>query len=145
MNPKGPLPQGGGPFAWRATFGWPLIQLPCRAEHGSAVTMKRIALFAPVLMLALSGCLAKTAVDVVTAPVRVGAKAVDWATTSQSEADEKRGREIRRREEQAGKLQRSYERHRRQCEQGDEAACRTARSEYDQLQALLPSLPYERR
>lgn len=57
----------------------------------------------------LSGCIAKTAVDVATAPVKVGSKAVDLATTSQSEADEKRGREIRQREERLGKLQRRYE------------------------------------
>ena len=53
----------------------------------------------------LSGCLG-TVADVVTAPVKVAGKAVDLATTSQSEADEKRGREIRRREERLGKLER---------------------------------------
>jgi len=103
------------------------------------------ALLAPVSMLALSGCLARTAVDVVTAPVRVASKTVDWATTSQSEADEKRGRNIRRREEQLGKLQRSYDKHHRQCSDGDRAACDTARSEYAQIQTLMPSVPYEPR
>ena len=49
---------------------------------------------------ALSGCLAKTALDVATAPVRVASKAVDMATTSQSEADEKRGRELRKQDEE---------------------------------------------
>src|SRR5206468_1158051 len=38
------------------------------------------------LPLALSGCLAKTAVDVVTLPVRVVSAGVDAVTTSQSEA-----------------------------------------------------------
>jgi hypothetical protein len=103
------------------------------------------ALLAPAAMLALSGCLAKTALDVVTAPVRVASKTVDWATTSQSEADQTRGREIRRREEQLGKLQRSYDKHRRQCENGDQAACQTARSEYATIQNLMPGVPYERR
>ena len=56
--------------------------------------------------IALQGCLAKTAVDVVTLPVKVAGSAVDVATTSQSEADQKRGREIRQREERLGKLQR---------------------------------------
>ena len=54
----------------------------------------------------LSGCvgsLAKTAVDVVTLPVRVASAGVDAVTTSQSEADEKRGREIRKQEEERGK------------------------------------------
>ena len=46
----------------------------------------------------LPGCLAKAVVDVATAPVKAVSKGVDLATTSQSEADEKRGREIRRRE-----------------------------------------------
>lgn len=47
----------------------------------------------------LSGCIAQTAVDIVTLPVKVASKTVDVLTTSQSEADEKRGREIRKREE----------------------------------------------
>jgi hypothetical protein len=64
-------------------------------------------LLLPVLPLALSGCVvasvASTAVDVVTLPVKVVSKGVDAATTSQSEADQKRGRELRKAEEQAGK------------------------------------------
>jgi hypothetical protein len=64
-------------------------------------------LFLPVLPLALSGCVvaqvADTAVDVVTLPVKVVSAGVDAATTSQSEADEKRGREIRKAEQKAGK------------------------------------------
>ncbi len=58
-------------------------------------------------MPALSGCVvasvADAAVDIVTLPVDVAAKGVDLATTSQSEADEKRGREIRKAEERTGK------------------------------------------
>ncbi len=48
-------------------------------------------------LLALSGCytVAKTAVDVATLPVKAVSKGVDLATTSQSEADEKRGRDMR--------------------------------------------------
>ena len=60
-----------------------------------------------LLPLALSGCIigtvAKTAVDVVTLPVRVVSAGVDAATTSQAEADQKRGREIRKAEEAQGK------------------------------------------
>ena len=66
--------------------------------------MKRIVLFFPLL---LSGCVvetvAKTAVDVVTIPVKVVSAGVDAVTTSQKEADEKRGREIRKQEEERGK------------------------------------------
>lgn len=62
----------------------------------------------PVLLIpALSGCVvgtvAKTAVDVATLPVKVVSAGVDAATTSQSEADEKRGREIRKEEERRGR------------------------------------------
>ena len=67
--------------------------------------MKRILLFAPLLPLltACVGTIAKTAVDVVTLPVKAASAGVDAVTTSQSEADEKRGREIRKEEERRGK------------------------------------------
>jgi len=54
----------------------------------------------------LSGCvgtIAKTAVDVVTLPVKVASAGVDAVTTSQSEADEKRGRQLRKEEEERGR------------------------------------------
>ena len=54
---------------------------------------------AAVLPLLTGGCLAKTAVDVVTLPVKAGSKAVDWTTTSQSEADRNYGRKMRKQEE----------------------------------------------
>ena len=60
-----------------------------------------------LLPLALSGCsvgtVASTAVDVVTLPVKAVSAGVDAATTSQAEADQKRGREMRKAEEQRGK------------------------------------------
>ena len=96
------------------------------------------------LFLTLPGCIAKTALDVATAPVRVAGKGVDMMTTSQSEADEKRGREIRRREERLGKLQRDYDRHSQQCRNGNDDACDQARAEYAQMRELMPSVPYER-
>ena len=51
-------------------------------------------LLVPIAALSLGGCytIAKTAVDVVTLPVKAVAKGADLATTSQSEADENRGR-----------------------------------------------------
>ncbi len=69
----------------------------------------RILILVP--LLALTGCytVAKTAVDVVTLPVKVAGAGIDAATTSQSEADEKRGRELRKAEEAAGKRQREWE------------------------------------
>ena len=91
----------------------------------------------------LSGCLAKAALDVATAPVKVVSKGVDLATTSQSEADEKRGREIRRREERLAKLERRYEKEVEDCEDGDRSACKDARETYDEMQELLPTIPVE--
>ena len=55
----------------------------------------------------LSGCVvgtvAETAVDVVTLPVKVASAGVDAATTSQAEADRKRGAELRKQEEERGR------------------------------------------
>ncbi|HEY8433368.1 MAG TPA: hypothetical protein VIK68_02020 [Sphingomicrobium sp.] len=60
-----------------------------------------------LLPLALGGCVvetvAKTAVDIVTLPVKVASAGVDAVTTSQKEADEKRGREARKQDEERGK------------------------------------------
>ena len=69
------------------------------------------ALILPILPLAVAGCtsVASTAVKVVTLPVKVVSAGVDAATTSQSEADEKRGREIRKAEEKAGREARERE------------------------------------
>lgn len=51
----------------------------------------------------LSGCLMRAAADVATAPVRAGAKLVDWTTTSRDEADRNRGRDLRRQEKEERK------------------------------------------
>ncbi len=97
-----------------------------------------IALAVPLL---LSGCIASTATKLVTAPVRVASKGFDMATTSQSESDEKRGRDLRRREERLGRLERDYNRHTRQCMRGDEEACQTARLDYGEIQNLRATIP----
>jgi hypothetical protein len=72
--------------------------------------MKRLAILLPFV---LSGCVvgtvAKTAVDVASIPVKVASAGVDAATTSQSEADENRGREIRKQEEERGRQLRLLE------------------------------------
>lgn len=74
--------------------------------------MKRFGLLIAALPL-LTGCVvgavAKTAVDVVTLPVKVASAGVDAVTTSQAEADQKRGREIRKEEERRGKEMRASE------------------------------------
>ncbi|MEO6580183.1 MAG: hypothetical protein ABIN83_03405, partial [Sphingomicrobium sp.] len=65
-----------------------------------------------------------TAVDIVTLPVKVVAKTVDLATTSQSEADENRGRALRKAEEELAKRTRAWE---KQCKalQARHQACPT--------------------
>lgn len=77
------------------------------------------ALLSLSLLPALSGCVvasvADAAVDIVTLPVDLASKGVDLATTSQSEADEKRGREIRKAEERAGRESRRLE---KRCREG---------------------------
>ena len=65
--------------------------------------------------LSLSGCVvgavASTAVDVVTLPVKALSAGVDAVTTSQSERDEKLGKELRKPDEERGKQYRlAYER-----------------------------------
>ena len=64
----------------------------------------------PLLGGCVVGTMASTAVDVVTLPVKAAGKTVDVLTTSQSEADEKRGRQIREREECMGEELRRAER-----------------------------------
>ena len=59
-----------------------------------------------LLPLALGGCLAKTALDVATMPVKAVGWTADKLTTSQSEADEKRGRELRKADEKTAKEER---------------------------------------
>lgn len=67
--------------------------------------MRKFVLLAIVPLL--SGCIvstvAKTAVDIATLPVKVASAGVDAVTTSQKEADEKRGREARKQDEERGK------------------------------------------
>jgi len=65
------------------------------------MTMKTVALLCLTAVM-LGGCLS-TVATVVTAPVKVAAKAADWATTSQDEADRNRGRQVRKAEEKARK------------------------------------------
>lgn len=64
-----------------------------------------------ILLLAvplLAGGCVRTVASVVTAPVKVASKAVDWTTTSQSEADRNYGREMRKAEEREGRERRAW-------------------------------------
>jgi hypothetical protein len=105
-------------------------------------------MFRPVILIALScaapllqGCLAKAAFDVATAPVKMASKAVDVATTSQSEADENRGRQLRKREERLGQLERDHAKQSSRCIQGDREACTRRDAIEQEISQLLPTVP----
>lgn len=86
--------------------------------------------------LLLQGCVASVVKDVVTAPVKIVSKTADVLTTSQSESDEKRGRELRKREEALGKLARQRDKAREKCEDGNEDSCAKANELSEQIEAL---------
>src|SRR3546814_18270214 len=74
------------------------MRLTCRGARPMPL------LLVPLLFLVvLSGCIARTAADIVTLPVKAAGAGVDAVTTSQDEADRNRGREIRRQEESAAR------------------------------------------
>ena len=68
--------------------------------------MRSLAVFF-LLPLAASGCVS-TATSIVKAPFQVAGKAVDWTTTSQSEADRNYGRKMRKAEAREGKERRQW-------------------------------------
>ena len=83
--------------------------------------MRRLALLLPLLATGcVVGTVARTAVDVVTLPVKAAGAVVDAATTSQSEADEKRGRALRKAEEAHAKKVRAWEKDCKRAEQRGE-------------------------
>lgn len=75
--------------------------------------------------------------------VDAGSTVVDVVTVSQSERDQKRGREVRRREERLGKLDREYHRQSERCSRGYVDACRKREATWYEMQRLMPSVPYE--
>ena len=85
----------------------------------------------PLALLSLSGCVVA---EVVTAPI-------DAVTTTQSEADEDRGKALRQREERLGKLEREYREEREDCDKGDEDACAKAAEINEEIQQILPTIP----
>ena len=85
--------------------------------------------------------MARTAVNVVTAPVKLTSSAVDAVTTSQSEADEKRGRDIRKREEELEDLEKKYEKQLKRCREGDRRDCDKAKLPQADIEELKRRLP----
>ncbi|HQS12353.1 MAG: hypothetical protein B7Y62_01110 [Sphingomonadales bacterium 35-56-22] len=86
-----------------------------------------------LLFVLLQGCVSSVVSNVVTAPIKVVSKTADVLTTSQSESDEKRGRELRKREEAIGKLGRQRVKARKRCANGDREACEKAADLSDQI------------
>lgn len=72
------------------------------------------------LALPLGGCIAETAVDIVTLPVKAVGAGVDAVTTSEEEADRNRGRAIRKQEERDAKERKrlAKEQRKREARQG---------------------------
>lgn len=68
--------------------------------------------------LSLAGCIS-TAKTVVTAPFKAVGQGVDWATTSQEEADRNRGREMRKQEARDRKERKRAEREARREQRDD--------------------------
>ena len=62
-----------------------------------------IVMVSTAMMASLGGCLAKTAVDIVTMPVRAAGQTADWLTTSQDESDRNYGRKVRKQEAREGR------------------------------------------
>lgn len=100
-------------------------------------TTHLLSVLAAGMLPLLSGCIG-TATKIATAPVHMTGKAVDMATTSQSEADENRGRKMRENDERRDKLERRYQKHLRQCDNGDDAACLKARNDSADIQHISP-------
>jgi len=71
--------------------------------------MRILPILALSLPLVAGGCLAKTAYNVATAPIKAGGQIVDWTTTSQDEADRNYGRKMRKKEAEEGRERRKWE------------------------------------
>jgi len=100
--------------------------------------MSRILILAPLALLVLNGC--RTAASIVTFPVKAAGQGVDWATTSQDEADRNYGREVRKREEEEGKAARKADKaERKRLEQeAENAEIARKRAAKDRERAATP-------
>ncbi len=95
-------------------------------------------LFVPAAFLLLQGCVAQMAADVVTAPFKIASKGVDLMTTSESESDQKRGKRLREKEEELGRLAVKRDKAVRKCAEGDTGACEKAQkleAEYEEVES----------
>lgn len=95
--------------------------------------IRRSVILIPLATMMLTGCIARTALSVATAPVRVVGKTVDVMTTSQSEADENRGRAMRKRDKRLDRLERQYDHQLESCRRGQSSACADAQQTYGEM------------
>ncbi len=85
---------------------------------------KSVVMFAACLPLLSGGCIAKTAFDVVTLPVKATGQVIDWTTTSQDESDRNYGRKMREQEAREGKARKKADKERRkQCREAGYDNC----------------------
>lgn len=84
----------------------------------------------------LTGCISAVK-TVVTAPVKAVGQVADWTTTSQDESDRNRGREMRKREEQLGKLSRQRDKAAEKCRGGNEDQCQRAEVLDHEIEAMM--------
>lgn len=105
-----------------------------------------------ILALTLPGCAAKTAFDLATSPVRnardsvnAAGKAYDLLTTSQTESDARRGRTLRKYQNQLVKLDRRYRDQSEDCEDGDDDACDERHETWNEMERIrlyVPTIRY---
>lgn len=84
----------------------------------------------------LAGCVS-TVKTIVTAPVKAVGQVADWSTTSQDESDRNRGREMRKREEQLGKLSRQRDKAAEKCRDGKQDQCQRAEVLEHEIEAVM--------
>ncbi len=96
----------------------------------------RVIILAVMAAPLLAGCIS-AAKTVVTAPFKAVGQVADWSTTSQDESDRNRGREMRKREEELGKLSRQRDKAAEKCRDGNEDHCRRAEVLEHEIEALM--------
>jgi len=96
----------------------------------------RVLIVAALSLPLLTGCVSAVK-TVVTAPVKAVGQVADWSTTSQDEADRNRGREMRKREEQIGKLSRQRDKAGEKCRDGQQDQCQRAEVLEHEIEAVM--------
>ncbi|MGL3823319.1 hypothetical protein [Sphingopyxis sp. R3-92] len=96
----------------------------------------RVVIIALLSAPLLTGCFSAVK-TVVTAPVKAVGQVADWTTTSQDESDRNRGREMRKREEQVGKLSRQRDKAAEKCQRGNAEQCQRAEVLEHEIEAAM--------